>query len=167
MIQNFSRYQCFPSVGKIWDKKKKEFVKEYYTKDGYIIVNLCNDEGKWRTMIYHRAILQAYRGSSIPRGFQVNHINEIKTDNRIKNLNLMTCKENNNWGTHIERVAKANTNHPNMSKRVQAYDKQGNLVFDFPSAMEAERQGFNQGHISSCCNGKRKSHKGYIWRYAN
>ena len=26
--------------------------------------------------------------------------------------------------------------------------------------------GFNQGHVSSCCNGKLKSHKGYIFKFA-
>lgn len=28
------------------------------------------------------------------------------------------------------------------------------------------RNGFNQGHVSDCCLGKRHTHKGYIWRYS-
>ena len=161
MIQNFSRYQCFPSIGKIWDKKKKEFVKGSENGRGYIIVNLQNDEGIWKTMCYHRAILMSYMGEGIPVGYEVNHIDEDKTNNQIKNLNLMTHRENCNHGTRTERLAKA------LSKRVQAYDKQGNLVYDFPSAHEAERQfGFKNGNIIKCCKGKRKTHKGLIWKYA-
>ena len=161
MIENFSRYQCFPTVGKIWDKKKKRFVEGSENGDGYIQVCLQNDEGEWKLMYFHRVILEAYRGEGIPIGYEVNHIDECKTNNCIRNLNLMTCKENINWGTHNERSAKA------RSKRVQAFDKEGKLIYDFPSTMEAQRQmGFNNQHISKCCNGKRKSHKGYIWKYA-
>ena len=52
------------------------------------------------------------------------------------------------------------------SKPVEAYDNNGNLVFRFPSTMEAGRNGFNSKDISSCCRGKRKRHKGLYWRFA-
>ena len=167
MIQNFSRYQCFPTVGKIYDKKLKRFVNGREHKDGYIKVTLTNDEGVQKTMLFHRAILMSYMGEGIPVGLEVNHIDEVKTNNCIMNLNLMTSKENKNHGTRNERVSKALTNRQDLSKRVQALDKQGNLIYDLPSVMEAQRQfGFNIGNVSSCCNGKLKSYKGLIWRYA-
>lgn len=54
------------------------------------------------------------------------------------------------------------------SKPVEALDKTtGKVVYVFPSAKEAERHGFYNSNISDCCNGKRKSHKGYIWRYVS
>lgn len=72
----------------------------------------------------------------------------------------MTPKENCNWGSRNERFTKA------LSKRVQAFDKEGNLVYDFPSTMEAQRQmGFSNSAICACCNGKRKSAYGLIWKY--
>lgn len=165
MIQNFSRYQCFPTVGKIYDKKRKRFVNGYEHPSGYIYVWLQDDYGNWKYMLFHRVILEAYRGEGIPQGLEVNHINECKTDNQIRNLNLLTPKDNTNWGTGIERCAKVRINHPNMSKRIQAFDKDGNLIYDFPSAREAERQGFNNSHIIKCCKGKLKTHKGLIWKY--
>lgn len=160
MVQNFSRYQCFPTVGKIYDKKKKRFVKGHFNKDGYVLVWLQNDDGNWKHMGYHRAILLAYRGEDIPVGYEVNHIDECKTNNCISNLNFMRHNENINHGSRNERVSKS------LSKRVQAFDKQGNLVYDFTSVREAERQmGFNIGNISQCCKGKYKTYKGLIWRY--
>ena len=39
-----------------------------------------------------------------------------------------------------------------------------NKVIIFQSMFQAEKLGFDQGCISKCCNGKRKSHKGYKWR---
>lgn len=35
----------------------------------------------------------------------------------------------------------------------------------FKSASDASQYGFTPSAISECCNGKRKSHKGFIWRY--
>ena len=51
------------------------------------------------------------------------------------------------------------------SKAVQALDKDGNIVYEFPSMAEAGRQGFKQSAVSNCCLGKVKTHKGLIWRY--
>lgn len=57
--------------------------------------------------------------------------------------------------------------HEEQSIPIAQYDKNsGELVAVWKSAREAERQlGHNdQGHISACCNGKRKSAYGYVWR---
>ena len=41
-----------------------------------------------------------------------------------------------------------------------------NIINEFPSTMEAERQtGFNQSNISNCLKGKRKTCGGFIWKY--
>lgn len=70
---------------------------------------------------------------------------------------------------HIEKMSAAlrgKYNNKN-SKPVQALDKvTGEVIMEFPSTMEAQRQyGFNNTHISACCLGKLKSHKGFIWRW--
>ena len=54
-----------------------------------------------------------------------------------------------------------------LSKQVAQYTLDGELNKVWNSAMEAERNGYNQGHISECCQGKRKTHKGFIWKYYN
>lgn len=38
-------------------------------------------------------------------------------------------------------------------------------IQEYPSSMEAVRDGFNSGHIIQCCKGKLKQHKGYKWYY--
>lgn len=35
----------------------------------------------------------------------------------------------------------------------------------YASMADAKKEGFNQGHISDCCLGKRHMHKGHFWRY--
>lgn len=54
----------------------------------------------------HRLVWESFKGE-IPDGMQINHLNEIKDDNRLENLNLVTPKENINYGTaHIRTVEK-------------------------------------------------------------
>ena len=45
------------------------------------------------TYYHHRFVYEVFRGP-IPRCFDVDHINNIKSDNRLKNLQLLTHKQN-------------------------------------------------------------------------
>lgn len=144
---------------------KGKILKQFITKKGYKRVHLAKD-GVMKTFFVHRLVYEAFCGE-IPDGYEVNHINEVKTDNSLENLNLMTSKDNCNFGTRNERMAKALLNHPKRSKPVIGYNKNGDIIVTFPSTKEAGRNGYNQGHISACCRGKIPLHKGLIWRYAN
>lgn len=163
MFKNFTKYEIYDD-GRIWSYSRNRFLKPITRKDGYQQVQLSDNEGEKKMYLVHRVVYEAVSGEPIPDGMQVNHINEDKTDNRFfENLNLMSPKENMNWGTGIERCSKARINGK-RSKAVGAY-RNGELVMVFPSTMEAQRQGFYSGHISACCKGKKKNHKGYEWRY--
>ncbi len=53
-----------------------------------------------------------------------------------------------------------------QQKPVAQYDKNGNLLNVFVSALEAENKtGIKRHHICNCRNGTRKSSGGYIWKY--
>lgn len=163
MFRNFTKYEVFDD-GRIWSYKTKRFLKPITTKYGYKRVGLYDNEGNIKLYHLHRIVYEAVTGSPIPEGMQVNHINEDKTDNKFSNLNLMSPKENTNFGTCIERRAKTNTNNPKHSKTVGAF-KNGELVMSFPSTNEAGRKGFNQSAVASCCRGEKKTYKGYTWKY--
>ena len=64
----------------------------------------------------------------------------------------------------MSEALKGNTNAP--TKSVIQFSKEGDLIAEYPSTREAERQtGCNQSNISQCCRGTRKSTGGYIWKY--
>lgn len=87
---------------------------------------------------------------------QINHKNEIKTDNRVENLDYCDRKYNINYGTRNQRVAEK------LSKQVLCVET-GKI---YTSTHQVERElGFNQSAISRCCSGKLKTCGGYTWKY--
>ena len=125
---------------------------------GYYQIQLCKNSIV-KAYRVHRLVWSAFNGP-IPENMQVNHINETKTDNRLSNLNLMTAKENSNWGTRNERSTKK------RSKVVLQFDLQDILIKEYPSAHQVEREtGFAFQNISACCKGNFKQAYGYKWKY--
>lgn len=157
MYRDFTKYEVFED-GKIWSYSHKKFLKPRTNNCGYQRVCLSDNDGNTKWYFVHKVVYEAVTGSPIPEGMQCNHINECKSDNRFCNINLLTQKENCNFGTRNKRSTKA------RSKQVGAF-KNGELVLVFPSTQEAQRNGFSQSNISECCNGKLKTHKGYEWKY--
>lgn len=169
MFRDFTKYEIFED-GRIWSYSHNKWMKPQLRPDGYFQILLSDNDGKIKTYRLHRVVYESVTGQPIPEDLQVNHIDENKTNNHISNLNLMTCKENTNWGTRNERAGKANTkantNNPITSKQVAQFDMEGNLINVFPSASEVHRQlGFNRGYISNCCRGECNSAYGFIWKY--
>ena len=156
-FREYDNYEIYED-GRIFSYWTNKFLKPKTSKGGYQRVGLVDNEGKQKWYFVHRVVWESVTGSPIPEGMQINHISEDKTENFFENLELMSPKQNINFGTCIERRAKA------QSKQVGAF-KDDKLVMIFSSTNEAGRQGFDQGHISACCNGERNTHKGYEWRY--
>lgn len=61
-------------------------------KGGYVTFHLCKD-GVRKDPLAHRLVWEAFCGP-IPDGLEINHINCIRSDNRLGNLELMTKSEN-------------------------------------------------------------------------
>ena len=145
---------------------KESILKPGKNSSGYLHVIICKNGHRKQTLV-HRIVAEAFIPN--PKGLAtVNHKDEIKSNNSASNLEWMSQRDNNNYGTHNKRVAESHINHPSLSKQVQMLDKStGELLATFPSTHEAERVTcIDKSNISKCCNGKRKSVGGYIWRYS-
>ena len=116
-MTNCKGYLCFS----IYDKKLEK-PKNYYQ---------------------HRFVFEVFQGP-IPRCFEVDHQNNNKTDNRIKNLQLLSHKQN----------SEKSNNKPIISINIETGEERR-----FKSLKKASiEMNINIGNISSICC-KRKSHK--------
>lgn len=66
--------------------------------NGYIRVTLTDDNGNAKSYYAHHLVWRAFKGE-IPEGMQINHIDEDKTNNSIWNLELVSARDNANYGT--------------------------------------------------------------------
>lgn len=121
---------------------------------GYYVVRV-----KGKGYRKHRLIAETFCPN--PNNYPVvNHIDENKLNNCASNLEWCTYQHNNLHGTARMRSSEK------QSKPVVAKDLKGNVVHTFKSTSEAERNGFLNGNVSSCCNGRIKTYKGLYWSFA-
>lgn len=138
---------------------KNSLVKGRKDKSGYIRVNLWKN-GKRSTKTVHRLVLGAFCGLSDNVKKSVNHKNEIRSDNRLENLEYCDQKYNNNYGSRNRRISLA------LSKKVCQYTKEGVMIKVWDSTMQIERElKISNKNISACCTGRVKTCHGYIWKY--
>ena len=133
----------------------KDIIMKVCNKDGYNIVNLWKNKKK-KTIKVHRLVAEAFIPNLDNKPY-INHKNAIRNDNTIQNLEWCTQKENI---LHAYKIGSRQT------KRIQQYDLKNDLIRNWSSIKDASQKlKISNGHICSCCKGKRKSAGGFIWKY--
>lgn len=101
------------------------------------------------------------------KDYEIDHKDRNKLNNMV--TNLLVCQDhkqnmNNPLTIQYREIHKSGL----PSKSVLQYTKDNKLVAEYVSTMAAYKQTkIYQGSIVKCCNQKRKSAGGYIWRYKN
>ncbi len=146
---------------------KVKKLRQRTDNDGYKFVRLYKN-GKCKYYSVHRLVAQAF----IPNSnglLEVNHINEVKDDNRVSNLEWCDRKYNINYGTRNIKQSKSvsGANHHRARKVILV-----NTGEIFDSTREASKEyNIPNSSISACCRGKLKSAgkdsagNKLIWKY--
>lgn len=108
-IEGFESY-FISNNGVVYSDKytERKILSPRANKRGYLYVNLCNN-GKYKSISIHRLVAQAFIPNTENKP-EVNHINGIKTDNRVENLEWVTKSEN------IQHAFDNNLNKPHDAK---------------------------------------------------
>jgi len=145
--------------------KKGKVLKNNLKRNGYLTCDLSkNNVVKTKTI--HRLIADAFLEKVEGKNY-VNHKNAIKTDNRAKNLEWVTCKENARHAIDMGLIPE-----PLQCKRILCVEAK----LEFKSSVEAARWLNETKHnhtknilvmarnIRAVCSGKREKTNGYRWK---
>lgn len=146
---------------------------------GYVFLNL-NLNGKAYPKRVHRLVAEAFIPNPDNRPC-VDHINTIRSDNRVENLRWVTYKENannpityrkclqNTYTKDATRKAldtRKNKGGKKAPKTVYQFEKKGNFIGEYYSCAEAARKtGIDHSSIIDVCNGKAMTAGGYFWGF--
>jgi len=147
----FPGYQV-SNIGRVCSKRR---ILRVDNVKGYDRVRLYRNKQVVRIFV-HRLVAMAFipNPDNLP---QINHKNEIKTDNRVENLEWCTAKYNNAYGTGRKRAAIS------RSKAIAQYTTGGKLIATYKQTKEARKK-FGK-HIYSALAGRINTAYGFIWRY--
>lgn len=90
-IKDYEKY-IISNKGDIYIKETMQKMGTYLSNNGYLRIGLTKDNKKTNFLV-HRLVAISYL-ENIDNKIQVNHINGIKTDNRLDNLEWATREEN-------------------------------------------------------------------------
>jgi hypothetical protein len=164
-VKSLERWEDRQSIGGVLYKfLRKELIrKQILGQYGYLRI-ILRKEGKSTYCSIHRLIADAFIDNPWNKPY-VNHINGIKHDNRIENLEWCTAKENSlhSFSNGLQVMPKGAEN--SRSIPISQFTNEGRWVRDWAGATEVQREtGFHQATISACIKGKGKTAHGFIWK---
>lgn len=174
LVDSIGNVISMPKVKGRYLQNKYEILSPKVTNNGYLAVTLVKDSES-KTLYVHRLVAQAF----LPNPYdlpQVNHKNGMKQDNRIENLEWVTCSENtkhaykNNIGgfADISKRGLEKMNWYNVYIKVTLI--KGDEVLTFNSTREAGAfLGTNKDNVSNAIkyHGTVKGYKAFGEKRAN
>lgn len=137
--------------GKIFSVRKGDYVSPYLSTKGYLKIRLfLNGDRSESTFFVHRLIAKTFFGES---DLPVNHLNGVKTDNKVSNLEYCSHSENMRHSHTLGRKPKS-----------------GKVVIDlmtgvfYDSAKDAAKAGgYNSKTLVNMLSGHRSNRSKYVY----
>ena len=157
--------------GDVYSHVSHRHLSQYKSTGGYLRVKMSKD-GKHQHKAVHVLLAETYIDKpDTEERLTVDHINRVRTDNRIDNLRWATNEmqvQNQDDAKKRERCEKASDV---WSRTVEMRDKNDHsiLIGEFKSAFRASIELCGTPKLNSaihrCAKGRKKSAYGYWWKY--
>ena len=135
--------------GEIMNIRLRKPRKGYLNNTGYLFLTIYLGKNKNKKYASHRFVYECFHGL-IEKGKQINHINFIRVDNRLKNLEVVTASENCRKSAKKRKFG----SYRNNPKRVKAINLFTNNETNFNSIHSVGKiLGINKGQVSLICSG--------------
>ena len=143
--------------GRVYSNKTNKWLKTRVARNGYVMINLRDDEGIMHGFLVHRLVAKAYVDNPNPLVFDcVNHKDENKANPFYGNLEWCDRSYNGTYNDVNDRQAKKRAKPIRCVKTGKIYLRGGR---------EAERDGYDGKGIYNCLHGKQKTSGGSEWEY--
>lgn len=165
IIKSLPRVVCLKNGKRV--KYKGGVVSQRKNSNGYMYATLCKG-GVRKHYGVHRLLAKMFIPNPDNKQ-EVNHINGVRHDNRLCNLEWVSHTENIQHAysvlkTKPSMLGKYGKDH-NRSKIILQI-KDGKIIAEFYGFYEAKRKtGVNVSNICSCCKGNRREAGGFHWEY--
>lgn len=150
-IKGYEGNYQISNKGRIWSVLSQRYLKPQHDNCGYYRIQLTAKNGKRKMEKVHRLVAINFidNPDNLP---EVNHINHIRDDNRIENLEWCNHKENCNKTVKVRRVGK--------------YDKAGNIICIYKSLSDASYyENKTPSQILGYINSKPSKLRNFVWKY--
>lgn len=163
---DFEKEYKVSNLGRVINLNKNKIISQTKTKSNsngsYLVVKLSKNKKSYSFKV-HRLVMYSFYGKS---NLSVNHINGIKNDNRLNNLEYATSEEQN---SHAEKLKI----RPYKSKRrillfTHTFNKEFESIKEGVRYISNEKQKNAkniQSNITHVLNGRAKSIYGYACKY--
>lgn len=151
-----SRYEVSDSGqlrSNIGNPKIRKLIKHH---NGYYRVTVGNKNYTIHRLVYETFVCK------IPKGYEINHKDGNKANNRLDNLEMVTHKENITHAMEVLKTGSRKRRNPVVCV------KDGKVIkeYDYPD-QAAKDLGVKtcRSRILQCAKGQRKTYHGYQWFY--
>ena len=151
IIREYPMYSV-STEGRIMKNANRKIMKPSKMRNGYMQINLFTKDGRRKKELVHRLVALTFipNDEKLPA---VNHIDRVRDNNRVSNLE---------WVTHKENVAKSSA-----PKKIRVKHLKSGVVAEFDSIREAcHHLSLTHSNVSACLHSYRqRTHRGYVFEF--